>query len=480
MRSLRHQLAFTYAGIALLTTVLLGGILLLVLNSYYAKAEVAYLAAAAQRIAAEPPEAPDSPDLAEWAQLQALVTQTRVRVLAADGSVVADSGSPRDVHADEILGRPDRGDGRPPRDRERLPRPLGDGIFGGADSGAPSDRTLRIVLGEGDSDGLTVLLSDAPTSGRNVLVGVAQAWMLAAVFAVALAALAGYLLSRRISQPPVELTEASDRMADGDLDARADIDRADEVGQLAESFNAMAERMQITVTELRRFVADAAHQIGTPLTALQADLELAQSDASTPDERRLVDRALTQARRLEELSANLLALSRIEAGETTGAMEPVDLVTLVSEAGDAIASRAEQAELTLVTDITATPHTVLAEKAKLRVVVDSLLDNAVKFTPPGGTITLALAEATSVPTHAVAIPGRGDALITVTDTGVGIPLAEQDAVFERFHRARNVASYPGSGLGLAIVRATVVRLGGSVSFESGEAGTRFEIRLPRV
>jgi len=468
MRSLRHQLAFTYAGIALLTTVLLGGILLLVLGDYYAEAEAAYLRAASERIVAEQPESVDAEHLRQWAQLQALATQTRVRVLDGAGAVIADSGSPRDLDAGQLLGR-DRlpVDQRPPRDPGRLPRPLGDGIFGDDDDDSVSNRSLSFAVTIPEGPDVTMVLSEAPTSGRNVLVGVAQAWLLSAALAVVLSALAGYLLSRRISRPLIELTDASDRMAEGDLDARADIDRADEVGRLAESFNSMADRMQITVTELRRFVADAAHQIGTPLTALQADLELAQADARTDDERRLVDRALVQARRLEELSANLLALSRIEAGESGGALARINLTELASEAADTLASRAEQADLTLVTDIASAPIWVLAEKAKLQVVVDSLLDNAVKFTPAGGTISLGLSE------------DGTDAVITVADTGVGIPLAEQAAVFERFHRARNVASFPGSGLGLAIVRATVVRLGGSVSFASDESGTRFEVRVPK-
>ena len=473
MRSLRHQLAFTYAGIALLATALLGAILLTVLGGYYARAETAYLVAASQRILAEKPLSDGATQLAMWTQAQALTTQTRVRVIGADGVVIADSGSPRDVDASQILGaRGAPGFGRQPRGPERLPRPLGDGLFGGADDGSTSNRALSFDVAILGGTSVTVKLSEAPTSGRHVLAGVAQAWLLAAVLAVALAALAGYLLSRRISQPLVALTDASDRMAEGDLNARADVDRGDEVGRLAESFNMMADRMQITVTELRRFVADAAHQIGTPLTALQADLELAQADLSTDDERRLVDRALVQARRLEELSANLLALSRIEAGEAGGAVTRVDLTALVAESADSIASRAEQAELTLTIDLPAdtadTPIFVLAEKPKLQVVVDSLLDNAVKFTPAGGTVTLA-----------VAAEGT-DALVAVADTGLGIPRAEQAAVFERFHRARNVASFPGSGLGLAIVRATVVRLGGSVSFESDESGTRFEVRLPQA
>jgi signal transduction histidine kinase len=310
------------------------------------------------------------------------------------------------------------------------------------------------------------MLSEPPTSGRAVLVGIAQAWAVAAALALVLAALAGYVLSSRISKPIVALTDASDRMADGDLTARAPVERADEVGRLGESFNTMADQMEGTVVALRRFVGDAAHEIGTPLTALRADLELAEGAASTGDERRLIGRALGQADRLQSLSESLLSLSRIEAGDPNGSIELVDLAATVRVAGEAVASRAEQAGLTLEIDVTSAALNVLADEGRLQTVFESLLDNAVKFTPDGGTVTVTARAQDGLATAAVA------------DTGIGIPEAEHGDVFSRFHRARNVAAYQGSGLGLAIVLATVERYGGTVSFESSDAGSRFEIRIP--
>jgi len=166
MRSLRHQLAFTYAGIALLTTVLLGGILLLVLNGYYARAETAYLDAAARRITSERPRSTDAAALITWARLQALATQTRVRVIGADGTVIADSGSPRDVDATELLGEGQQNPGAPGHGRDRLPRPLGDGIFGAgstSNDGGGSNRSLSFAVEMGGGTPVTVRLSDAPT-----------------------------------------------------------------------------------------------------------------------------------------------------------------------------------------------------------------------------------------------------------------------------------------------------------------------------
>jgi signal transduction histidine kinase len=460
--SLRAQLSLTYAGIALLTAVLLGGILLSVLGGYYARAETAYLQAAATQVRRESIPASDPSNLAIWASRAALVAQVRVRVYDGSGELLADSGSPRELGLDALETRPPGRHGG----RERLPEPLGAGIFGGVSRGT-SNASLRVALATnvGEPAGYLVL-SEPPASGRAVLWGIAQAWTVAAVLALALAALAGYLLSSRISKPIVALTDASDRMAEGDLSARAPVERSDEVGRLGVSFNLMAERMESTVVSLRRFVGDAAHEIGTPLTALRADLELAEGVASTDDERRLIGRALGQADRLQSLSESLLSLSRIEAGDPNGIIERVDLTATVSQAAQAVASRAEQAGLTLGVDVPSSALFVMADQGRLQTVFESLLDNAVKFTPEGGSVAVS------------ASTQDGWAVASVTDTGIGIPEAEHGDVFSRFHRARNVAAYKGSGLGLAIVLATVERYGGAVSFESSDAGTRFEIRLP--
>jgi len=292
------------------------------------------------------------------------------------------------------------------------------------------------------------------------------AWVLAAALAVGLAALAGYLVAARIARPVVALTDASDRMAAGDLGARAPVAGGDEVGRLGESFNGMAERVETTVTSLRRFVADAAHEIGTPLTALQADLELAERKATSEDERRLVDKALSQTDRLANLSDNLLQLSRLEAGETAGERENADLAAVARELADGVASRAEQAGVELVLDVAAGPLPVRVAQPRLQTILANLLDNAVKFTPEGGTVTLAVRQ------------DGATAVVTVADTGVGIPADEQGGIFGRFHRARNVSAYPGNGLGLAIVKAAVERSGGTVTFTSSETGTTFTVTLP--
>jgi signal transduction histidine kinase len=460
--SLRFKLALTYAGMALLTAVILGAILLGVLGSYYRQAEEAYLRASAELIANEPLPLTGQAALTEWAQSAALTTDTRVRVYDANGGLVADSGSPTTLDADALLRR-DIGEGHGHRDRSGLPNPLGGGLFGSS-GGSRSGRTLDMPISGGSGE--YVQLSEAPASGRDALVSAALAWLLAAALAVGLAALAGRLVAGRISRPVVALTETSDRMAEGDLGARAPVAGGDEVGRLAESFNGMAARVETTVASLRRFVADAAHEIGTPLTALQADLELAERKATGDDERRLVDRALVQTHRLGTLADNLLQLSRLEAGEAAGGRERIDVAALAHEAAASVASRAEQADIELQLAIAETPLPVTIERSRLLTVLGNLLDNAIKFTPEGGRVTLSVQA------------DGGAAVVTVADTGVGIPADEQSGIFGRFHRARNVSAYPGNGLGLAIVKAAVERSGGTVSFTSSETGAEFRVSLP--
>jgi signal transduction histidine kinase len=289
---------------------------------------------------------------------------------------------------------------------------------------------------------------------------------LAGLLAVVIAGLVGWWVSSRLSSPIRRLTLVSDRMAGGDLGVRTDIDRGDEVGRLAESFNTMAERVEETVASGRRFVADAAHEFGTPLTALQAHLELAQSHAQSADERRLIDAATAEAHRLQHLSMGLLRLSRLESRDLLHEKQPVDLAAMVRQFGDAVCSRADQREIDVLLDVPDAPALVPVYGDKLEIAYGNLIDNALKFTAPGGAVTLGLRVEPDA------------AVLWVADTGIGIPDDERAKLFERFHRGRNAGDYPGSGLGLAIVRATMDIHGGSVDVESGPGGSRFSLMLP--
>jgi signal transduction histidine kinase len=334
-------------------------------------------------------------------------------------------------------------------------------------SGGRSDRVVDQPLY--DTTGTLrgyVELSDGPAYGQEIVNSVAGGWAIASVIAIMLAAAAGWLFSRRLSKPIVALTDVTARMAEGDLSTRANMVRDDETGTLARSFNEMADRVEATVATLRRFVGDAAHELHTPLTALRTDLELV-ADTDDPAARLdLLDRAQAQVTRLATLTSGLLDLSRIEAEAARPKRQPIDLAGLVQELSEVYASRAEQAGIAFSLDAPDGPVTVQGNEEQLRRALGNLLDNAIKFTPAGGQVGVALR--------------RADTAIElqVEDSGIGVPEDDLPQLFGRFHRGRNASTYPGNGLGLAIVRAIVETHGGSVTAENLAQGARFSLRLP--
>jgi signal transduction histidine kinase len=217
---------------------------------------------------------------------------------------------------------------------------------------------------------------------------------------------------------------------------------------------------------LRRFVADAAHELQTPLTALNTDLELIAGGSSDKERHSFVERAQTQVRRLETLTTSLLELSRLEAGGVPTPFRPVDLTALIRDMSEHYASRAEQAGLSFELDLSPEAAMVRGNQGQLYLAVSNLLDNALKFTPARGAVK-------------VKLQTKPDYIkLSVEDTGIGLLPEDLPQLFSRFHRGRNAAAYPGSGLGLAIVKTIVEGHGGQVSAENTGQGARFVVRVP--
>jgi len=525
--SLRWRLPLSYALIALVTGLALAGMLLLALHGYYQEQERRYLLGNARTIgvALRLAESHRLPAEAVQAQIKtfSFFTQTRVRLLDAEGNMVADSGSPDEQHAltlrydedssgDELAAEQDwsfsasgpaeagsdaaqaeersgpdwlPGDffsSGPAPEGEEYPALAPDGevslsfpaagSFYGIDLGqtaVPATRSTEIltvpVPGESGAALGYVELSEGPAYGRDIIFSVAWWLAIAASAAILLAGGMGWLISRRISTPMIALAETTTQMTSGDLSARADVDRRDEIGVLAHAFNKMAARIEETIHVLRAFVSDAAHEMHTPLTVLHTDLELAVDDPDPVQRAAHLERALEKMRRLERLSANLLDLSRIEAG-IHEERRLINLSVMLAGLGEVYASRAEQAGSELQIDLPDTPLVVQGYDLSLRQAVGNLLDNAIKFTPPGGQVNLGLCQ------------DGPWIVISVMDTGIGIPTEDLPHLFRRFHRGRNSASYPGNGLGLAITQSIVQAHGGTIEVESSEEGTSFRMLYP--
>ncbi|HKU58710.1 MAG TPA: HAMP domain-containing sensor histidine kinase [Gaiellaceae bacterium] len=258
--------------------------------------------------------------------------------------------------------------------------------------------------------------------------------------------------------PIRRLTAAAESVAaTGDLSERVEHGADDELGRLAKRFNEMLAALEESVGRQRRLVADASHELRTPLTAARANVDLVREGHLSPGEtRRALDEASTELNALTTLVADLVELARGE--ERKLRVQEVHLDDLVAAAVERAKSRAPQA--TFVTSLS--QSVVNADPVLLERAIGNLLDNAVKYSPPGAPIEVNVRE--------------GE--VVVADHGPGVAEEDLPRIFDRFYRAAGARSKPGAGLGLAIVREAAEAHGGSASVESGAGGARFRITLP--
>jgi len=291
------------------------------------------------------------------------------------------------------------------------------------------------------------------------------------VLTITLATLLSVRATRHVLRPLERMAHATRQIAAGDLSQRVGLpaDRT-EIGQLSVAFDTMVTQLEAAFTAQRRFVADAAHELRTPLTALAASVELLQMGADEADPattHRLLHHLNTEMTRLIRLTNDLLILSALDA-RTAVALQPTDLSVLLMEIGEYF--RGLLVDQTLRLTI-APGLRVNGDADRLRQVILNLLDNARKYTPSGGQITL----------HA-ARDGQ-EVRVTVRDTGIGIPPDAVPHLFERFYRADSARTRQqgGSGLGLAIVQALIQAHGGQVEISSERTiGTTVRIHLPSL
>ncbi len=304
-------------------------------------------------------------------------------------------------------------------------------------------------------------------------------WTLAALLPVALllAGGGGWLLGRRALRPVDQMTTAARRIEAEHLAQRLDgAEVNDELGRLARTLNEMLARLEAAFEQVRRFSADASHELRTPLTVLKGEIEVALRSPRPPEEYRAVlHSTLEEVERMARLVDDLLLLSRADAGALRLESAPVELDHLVEEVakqGDVLA-RAKQVEVRL-TEVA--PLVVQGDGGRLKQLLLNLMDNAIKYTGPGGQVTLGLRPSAG--------PGgrAGEhAEIFVRDTGAGIPPEQLPRIFERFYRADPVRSREagGAGLGLCISRTIAEAHGGRIEVESAPgAGSTFRLLLP--
>jgi two-component system sensor histidine kinase BaeS len=298
-----------------------------------------------------------------------------------------------------------------------------------------------------------------------------QRLLITAGAAAAAAAVVGILSWRRIVRPVETLTGAARAMAAGDLAQRVHVDSTDELGQLGDAFNAMAESVERDARLRRTMTSDVAHELRTPLNNLSGYLDAIAEGVVEPD-REVIGSLQEEAATLTRLVADLEQLALAEAGFLQLYFGPTDIAAIAERAAAAIQPRARTKGVAVAfeTPPPGLPH-VMGDEARLGQVVRNLLENAVRHTPPGGSVRVR------------ASAGAGRVEVAVTDTGPGIPEEHLPFIFERFYRvdAARAHATGGAGLGLAIVRQLVEAHGGTIEAHNVRGGgAEFVVSLTRL
>mgnify|MGYP006267801867 CR=1 FL=1 len=275
-------------------------------------------------------------------------------------------------------------------------------------------------------------------------------------------------LARGMTRPLREMAVAARRLETGDYAQRVRTDSRDEVGQLAQAFNAMAAELGAIESLRRDLVANVSHELKTPISALRAHLENLLDGVERPDPATL-EVMLAQSERLGRLVEQLLDLSRLESGTAELAREAVDVAALVERVGSEIAVARGGRGASVTVELAGALPTVEGDRERLHQVLFNLLDNAVRYTPADGRVT---------------VRARADGAnlrVEVEDTGPGIPEDQRARVFERFYRldASRSREDGGTGIGLAIARSIVEAHEGRIWVDAAPGGgSRFVVELP--
>jgi heavy metal sensor kinase len=380
-----------------------------------------------------------------------------VRITRADGTVMYVSGRPKESHFDPsiipVLNTPVSGD---------FVR----------EAHQPGGELLIYTHPFTERTGQRFLIEvGAPYEQvEYVLYGLLLALTLGLPLTVIVAISGGYLLMRRALQPVDEITHSAEQITSRNLGQRLPVaNTGDELERLSVALNRMIARLDESFQYIRRFTADASHELRTPLTVLRGELEAMAGRPRLDDELRdTLGSSLEETERLAQIVESLLAISRLDAGEARMERVSFDLAELAATTTEQMRLLAEDKHLALRCEANGSVL-VEGDPARLKQVVVNLVDNAIKYAPEKGTVSVRVGKE------------NGHATMLVEDNGPGIPAEALPHLFERFYRVDKARSRQmgGTGLGLAIAKSIVTAHGGTISVESAEGqGSRFRVELP--
>jgi len=376
----------------------------------------------------------------------------RVLIVDASGRVLADSAIPSHV-GEDYASRPEIVSALKgvKVQTQRSSKTLGEQILATAVPILRDRRTVGAVR-------ITQSVTAVNAAIRRVEIGLG----IVALVVLAIGLTFGAFIAREISRPLLRLERVARRVAAGELQARAEVEGSTEQRSLSSSFNEMADRIVRLLGAQKAFVADASHQLRTPLTGLRLRLEEAKAAGVSEAAAREIDAGTAEVDRLAEIVEELLLLGR--AGEREQPGETVMLDDVVSDAIDRWRGSAEERPI-LLGIAERSGGAAWCAKADADRALDALIENALLYSPAGGEVSVA------------SLPGR----IEVRDSGPGLAPGEDEAVFERFHRGSAGRAARGSGLGLAIARELARAWGGDVTLRNRPGGgTVATLTLPEA
>lgn len=346
-------------------------------------------------------------------------------------------------------------------------KPVDGGLVRGADQRVYYTKR-GAVFSEHGTVGIVAARDGEPL--RRTLRALQLIFLVGLACALGLAAAGGYLLAGRVLAPISAMAAKAQSISADKLSERLPVRNPDdELGRLAAAFNNALSRLEDSFDRLRRFTSDASHELRTPLAAMRSVGEVAMRDGIDDGSRReAISSMLEEVERLTMLVDSLLTLTRADAGTAALSYTQTDVAAIANDAAESLRVLADEKSVELTTNTAECVHACV-DAAILKQAVVNLLDNAVKYTPERGRVTISVTE------------DNGKCIIEVADTGPGIPREDRPRVFERFYRGdRSRARETGGvGLGLAIAKWAVEANGGSIELvERNGCGCAFRITLP--
>jgi heavy metal sensor kinase len=333
----------------------------------------------------------------------------------------------------------------------------------------PDVRLVAVPLNVNSQSRVALVVGRLPNDILNMLAAFRMAILNSVILLLVLAGAGGWFLAGRTLKPVERIAEIARGIGESDLSRRIDVETDDELGRLASTLNGMIARLEEAFVKQRQFVADASHELRTPLAVIQAESSLVLEKPRDPEQyRRSLELVSQEVDYMSEIVGKLLVLARSDAGSEQLNVQDIDLAGLLAELGQDLEALAQERGLELTFD-PMDPLTVKGDRVRLRQLFLNLLDNALRYTPGGGAITGSV----------VRLDDR--AVVSIGDTGIGIPEEHLPFIFDRFYRVDKVRTNGegGTGLGLSIATSVAKMHGGTIEVESRVGGgTTFRVLLP--